>query len=146
LSWSRGAVREADDGYEVAYLCLDPVGHGHIDQPKSHNGMTSSATGAAPSMTDEQKTARKKVIANNKAWETSTPVRRGYVAELVARRNVPKGTLRYVTEVIMADPAGLAAGDGDRVASSSGRRRTLGHGIGRLPWRLPVTPAMLDCL
>ena len=26
------AVVEADDGYEVAYLCLDPVGHGHIDQ------------------------------------------------------------------------------------------------------------------
>ena len=29
-----GAVREADDGYEVAYLCLDPVGHGHVRQTK----------------------------------------------------------------------------------------------------------------
>jgi ParB family transcriptional regulator, chromosome partitioning protein len=116
-----GAVRESDDGYEVAYLCLDPVGRGHIDQSKAHNGITSSATGAAtPGMTDEQKTERKKVIANNKAWETATPVRREYVTELVARRNVPKGTLRYVTEVIMADPAGLAAGDGDRVASIVG--------------------------
>jgi ParB family transcriptional regulator, chromosome partitioning protein len=117
-----GAVRESDDGYEVAYLCLDPVGHGHIDQPKSHNGITSSATGAAePGMTDEQKAERKKVIANNKAWETATPVRREYVTGLVGRRNVPKGTLRYVTEVIMADPAGLAAGDGDRVASIIGK-------------------------
>jgi len=117
-----GAVRESDDGYEVAYLCLDPVGRGHIDQRKGQNGITSSAIGAAtPGMTDEQKTERKKVIANNKAWETATPVRREYVAELVARRNVPKGTLRYVTEVIMADPAGLAAGDGDRVASLIGQ-------------------------
>jgi ParB family chromosome partitioning protein len=32
-----------------------------------------------------------------------------------------QGTLRYVTEVIMADPAGLAAGDGDRVASLVGK-------------------------
>ena len=72
-------------------------------------------------MTDEQKAERRKVITNNKAWETATPVRREYVTELVARRSVPKGTLRYVTEVIMADPAGLAAGDGDRVASLIGK-------------------------
>ena len=26
------AVLEADDGYELAYLCLDPVGQGHIGQ------------------------------------------------------------------------------------------------------------------
>jgi hypothetical protein len=39
----------------------------------------------------------------------------------LARRSVPKGTLRYVTNVIMADPAGIAAGDGDRVASLIGK-------------------------
>ena len=72
-------------------------------------------------MTDEQKDERRKVITNNKAWETATPVRREFVTELVARRSVPKGTLRYVTEVIMADPAGLAAGNGDGVASLIGK-------------------------
>ena len=44
-----------------------------------------------------------------------------YVTELVARRNVPKGILRYVTDVIMADPAGSAAGGGDAVASLIGK-------------------------
>ena len=72
-------------------------------------------------MTDEQKDERRTVITNNKAWEPATPVRREFVTELVARRSVPKGTLRYVTEVIMADPAGLAAGNGDRVASLIGK-------------------------
>ena len=77
-------------------------------------------------MTDEEKVERRKVVANNKAWETATPVRRAYVTELLARRNVPKGTLRYVTEVVMADPAGLAAGDGDRVASLIGKETNPG--------------------
>jgi ParB family chromosome partitioning protein len=72
-------------------------------------------------MSDEQKTERRRVITNNKAWDVATPVRRDYLIELLSRRSVPKGTLRYVTSVIMADPAGLAAGDGDRVASLIGK-------------------------
>ena len=75
-------------------------------------------------MTDEQKAERRRVVTNNKAWEVATPVRREYVTELLARRSVPKGTLRYVTEVIMADPGGVAAGNGDRVASLIGKDTT----------------------
>lgn len=72
-------------------------------------------------MTDEQKAERRRVVTNNKAWEVATPVRRQYVTALLARRSVPKGTLRYVTEVIMTDPGGVAAGSGDRVASLLGK-------------------------
>jgi ParB family chromosome partitioning protein len=116
------AVVETDDGYELAYICLDPVGHGHIDQATARTATPSPATDApASGMSDEQKAERRKVITNNKAWETAALVRREYVTELVARRSVPKGTLRYVTEVIMADPAGLAAGNGDGVASLIGK-------------------------
>jgi ParB family transcriptional regulator, chromosome partitioning protein len=116
------AVVETDDGYELAYICLDPMGQGHIDPATPRTATTSRGADApASGMTDEQKAERRKVITNNKAWETATPVRREYVTELVARRSVPKGALRYVTEVIMADPAGLAAGDGDRVASIIGK-------------------------
>jgi ParB family transcriptional regulator, chromosome partitioning protein len=61
------------------------------------------------------------VVANNKAWEVATPVRTQYVRELLTRRSVPKGTLRYVAEVIMADPSGVAAGSGERVASLLGK-------------------------
>jgi ParB family chromosome partitioning protein len=117
-----GAVREADEGYELAFLCLDSVGHGHVTERKSANGTSpSTSPQAAPGMSDEQKTERRRVITNNKAWDVATPVRRDYLIELLSRRSVPKGTLRYVTSVIMADPAGLAAGDGDRVASLIGK-------------------------
>ena len=114
------AVREADDGYEVAYLCLDPVGQGHIDQRRDRPTATEASSDGG-GMTDEQKAERRRVVTNNKAWEVATPVRREYVTELLARRSVPKGTLRYVTDVIMADPAGIAAGDGDRVAALIGK-------------------------
>jgi ParB family transcriptional regulator, chromosome partitioning protein len=122
-----GVVRESDDGYEVAYLCLDPVGHGHVDQAAGRIiSATSSPDAPASGMTDEQKAERRKVIANNKAWEVATPVRRDYVTELLARRTAPKGTLRYVADAVMADPAGLAAGDGDRVASLIGKETNPG--------------------
>jgi ParB family chromosome partitioning protein len=115
-----GAAREADDGYEAAYLCLDPEGQGHIPP---RNGILSAteAPSEGPGMTDAQKSERRKVVANNKAWEVATPVRTQYVRELLTRRNVPKGTLRYVSEVIMTDPGGVAAGSGDRVASLLGK-------------------------
>jgi ParB family transcriptional regulator, chromosome partitioning protein len=115
-----GAVREAGDGCEVAYLCLDPVGEGHIAQRKDRLSAT-EVTSDGPGMTDEQKAERRHVVANNKAWEVATPVRRTYVTGLLARRSVPKGMLRYVTDVIMADPAGIAAGDGDQVAALIGK-------------------------
>jgi ParB family chromosome partitioning protein len=84
------AVVETDDGYELAYICLDPLGHGHIDQSTARNSAIAPASDApASGMTDEQKTERTKVITNNKAWETATPVRKEYVTELVARRSVP---------------------------------------------------------
>ena len=76
------AVVETDDGYEAAYLCLDPVGHGHIDRDTARTATSSPATNApASGMTDEQKDERRKVIANNKAWETATPVRREFVTD-----------------------------------------------------------------
>jgi ParB family chromosome partitioning protein len=114
------AVREADNGYEVAYVCLDPVGQGHIDQ-RSGRPAATEASSDGGAMTDEQKAERRRVVTNNKAWEVATPVRREYVTALLARRSVPKGTLRYVTEVIMTDPGGVAAGSGDRVASLLGK-------------------------
>jgi ParB family chromosome partitioning protein len=117
-----GAVRESDDGYELAFLCLDSVGHGHVAERKGGNGTSpSTSPQAAPGMSDEQKTERRRVITNNKAWDVATPVRQGYVTELLARRSVPKGTLRYVTEAIMADPRGLTEGDGSQVAAIVGK-------------------------
>jgi hypothetical protein len=49
------------------------------------------------------------------------PVRCAYVSELLTRHTVPKGTLRYVSEAIMADRSGLAEGDGNQVAAIIGK-------------------------
>jgi ParB family chromosome partitioning protein len=122
-----GAVRESDEGYEAAYLCLDPLGHGHIDQPTERGQTRVLAHRRCVAWHDgREKAERRTVIANNKGWEVAAPVRRGCVTELLARRTVPKGTLRYVTEPVMADPAGLAAGGGDTVASLVGKETDRG--------------------
>jgi ParB family chromosome partitioning protein len=122
-----GAVREADEGYELGFLCLDSVGHGHVSERKSAHGTSpSTSPQAAPGMTDDQKTERRRVITNNKAWDVATPVRQAYVTELLARRSVPKGTLRYVTEAIMADPRGLVEGDGNQLAAILGKESNPG--------------------
>jgi ParB family chromosome partitioning protein len=123
------AVVETDEGYELAYVCLDPASHGYVDENENLRTTATASDrpdGSRSGMTDEEKAGRCKVVANNKAWETATPVRRAYVTELLARRSVPKGTLRYVTEVVMADPGGLAAGDGDRVAALVGKETNRG--------------------
>jgi ParB family chromosome partitioning protein len=72
-------------------------------------------------MTQDQKAERRRVVTNNKAWEIAAQVRREYMTKLLIGSTVPRGTLRYVSEVVMTDPGGLAAGDGDRVASLVGK-------------------------
>ena len=116
------AVRQAGDGYEVAYLCLDPDAVGHIRQTRGVRRPTRARSDSPPSrLTKEQKAERRRVVRNNRAWEGASQLRRAYVTELVVGSVVPDGTLRYVTEVIMTDPGGVAAGDGDRVAALVGK-------------------------
>ncbi len=55
--------------------------------------------------TEEQKAERRLVVANNKAWDAAEEVRLAFVTELLHRRSTPKGTLRFVTETLLSDPA-----------------------------------------
>ncbi|HEX3565457.1 MAG TPA: hypothetical protein VHU17_08800, partial [Acidimicrobiales bacterium] len=110
-----GAVIESteDDGYEAAYLCLDPAGNGHVTLDEGdgeHPGLPSVGQ-TDGGWTEEQKAERRRVVANNKAWDMAAEVRRTFVTEVLKRRTIPKGTLRFVTETLLLDPAVATSGD-----------------------------------
>ena len=103
-------TRSWGGGAEAAYLCTDPVGHGHVDKLAIRTGTTAPKGGA---MTEEQKAERRAVIANNKAWPAASDVRRTFVRQLVGRRTAPKDVLRYVAETLAHFPGIAKVGDDD---------------------------------
>lgn len=84
----------------VTYVCTDPAAHGHTDPYASSRPAAGERGGP---MTEAQKAARKELIANNKAMVAATEVRREFVRGLLARRAAPKGSLRYVTDVLTGE-------------------------------------------
>ena len=137
----------ADDGYEAAYLCLDPIGHGHVildegdgEVPGQAHPVQTPVGHDSGGWTEEQKAERRLVVANNKAWDAAEEVRRAFVTELLHRRTTPKGTLRFVTETLLSDPAVATSGD-DRDLD-----KVLGHQEPREGdwWARPAAAALLD--
>jgi ParB family chromosome partitioning protein len=135
-------IESDDDNYEVAYLCLDPVAHGHVtlDQGDVETPGQASSTQTKGGWTEEQKVERRQVVANNKAWDSAELVRRSFVADLLHRRSTPKGTLRFVTEMLLLDPSVATAGD-DRDLD-----RVLGHDEPTPGdwWSRPAATALLE--
>jgi ParB family chromosome partitioning protein len=89
------------------------VAHGHVtlDQGDVETPGQASPAQTAGGWTEEQKAERRQVVANNKAWDSAELVRRSFVADLLHRRSTPKGTLRFVTEILLLDPSVATAGD-----------------------------------
>jgi ParB family chromosome partitioning protein len=119
------AVVETDDGYEPAYLCLDPTGYDHtfIDATLAEAAPEASEPVKQAGLSDEDKAARNRSRAINKAWPTATTVRRRYMAKLLARRSAPKGTLRFATEMVLSHPDLLKNGDDNTLATILGKER-----------------------
>jgi ParB family chromosome partitioning protein len=67
-------------------------------------------------MTEEQKAERKTLIANNKAMESATKVRREFVKTLLARKQAPKGW-QYFTVHAITHHAETASGYEGKVAA-----------------------------
>jgi ParB family chromosome partitioning protein len=67
-------------------------------------------------MTEEQKAERKTLIANNKAMESATKVRRGFVKTLLARKQAPKGW-QYFTVHAITHHSETASGYEGKVAA-----------------------------
>ncbi|MDI2037164.1 ParB/RepB/Spo0J family partition protein [Paenarthrobacter nitroguajacolicus] len=63
----------------------------------------SSSANKGP-MTDEQKAERKTLIANNKAMESATTVRREFVKTLLAKKQAPKGWQYFTVHAITHHP------------------------------------------
>lgn len=93
------------------YACLDPQAHRHRNR---------YGTEAETKPPDESRAERREVIENNKAWRAAEPVRRDHIRTLLNAGKVPKGTLRFVTAEIMADPAEIGRGPDDMIAELTG--------------------------
>ncbi len=77
-------------------MCTNPKANGH--GLYSWNGET-RLPGQQPGggMTEEQKAERKTLIANNKAWDSSTVVRKAWLAEsFLTRTSPPKGAETFL--------------------------------------------------
>lgn len=85
------------DRLSTTYVCTDPAARGHVN-PYASTGPAVGERGGP--MTEKQKAERRQLIASNKAMVAATEVRREFVRGLLARRTAPKGTLRYVTDVL----------------------------------------------
>ena len=95
----------------ATYACVDPQAHGH------RNRYGTDDENKPP---EEAKAERREVVENNKAWRAAEPVRRDHIRTLLNAGKVPKGTLRFVTAEIMADPAEIGRGTDDMIAELTG--------------------------
>ncbi|GLU61667.1 ParB/RepB/Spo0J family partition protein [Paenarthrobacter ureafaciens] len=67
-------------------------------------------------MTEEQKAERKTLIANNKAMESATTVRRDFVKTLLAKKQAPKGWQYFTVHAITHHPDVARTYDGEVAA------------------------------
>jgi ParB family transcriptional regulator, chromosome partitioning protein len=81
----------------AVYVCTDPARHGHADRYSSPLPTGDAAGGP---MTDEQKADRRAVIANNKAWDSATTVRRRWLTTFLTRKTPPKDAPQWIAAAL----------------------------------------------
>jgi ParB family chromosome partitioning protein len=92
-SWGPVAERVA-----TVWVCTDFQGFGHAERYAPRGVSTNGrVTGA---MTEEQKAQRREVIANNKAWDSATIVRRDWLRSFLARQSAPKDAARWIAQTL----------------------------------------------
>ncbi|GAB2721996.1 ParB/RepB/Spo0J family partition protein [Arthrobacter bambusae] len=73
-------------------------------------------------MTDEQKAERKTLIANNKAMESATTVRRDWVKTMLSRKTAPKGWQYFTVHALTHHPETASGYDGKVAAEMIGAK------------------------
>lgn len=68
----------------------------YVANPKAHGFKKASSTAASGPMTDEDKTARRELIANNKAWASAEIVRREWLTTFLSRKTLPKDAALFI--------------------------------------------------
>lgn len=91
---------------KIEYVCLRPKSFGHKPRTGGGNG-TTDQTNLSPEEREAALEERRAMLAGNKEWRLAEPIRVEFIQSLLARRTCPKGVLRFVTEEIMGDPAGI---------------------------------------
>lgn len=94
----RGSWRPMAERVVAVAVCTDFPGHGHAERYTAL-GVTTAAKITGP-MTEEQKAARREVVANNKAWDSATTVRRAWLATFFARKTAPPDGARWIAETL----------------------------------------------
>lgn len=102
---------------------------GFTPKYERHDGGTQPQKGP---MTEEQKAERRTLIANNKAMESATKVRREWVKTMLARKTAPKGWQYFTVHAITHHPETASAYDG-KVAIEMIRAKT-GEDTDRWGW------------
>ena len=73
-------------------------------------------------MTDEQKAERKTLIANNKAAESATTVRREFVKNLLVKKQAPKGWQYFTAHALTHHPDIARTYEGEVAADMVGAK------------------------
>ena len=95
----------------AVYVCTDSTEHGHASRcGVAYSGGTYTGPAAKPKlseMSEEQAEAsraeRRDVIASNKAWTASVPVRREFLRALLTRKTPPKGGAALIATALACD-------------------------------------------
>ena len=94
------AYRAGEDA-KVSYFLTDFTAAGFRKE-------TSTGAASGP-MTEEQKTERKTLIANNKAWASAEVVRREWLAEFLTRKILPKDTGTVIAQGLTVHRAAVGS-------------------------------------
>ena len=100
----------------IRYWCTDPTGHGHaprwadtatpVGNGTTGTGMTSGAASGqgqrSGGMSEQEKADRRRVIENNRQWESATTVRQRWLRQLLGRRTPPKDAAVAIATILAA--------------------------------------------
>jgi ParB family chromosome partitioning protein len=95
-----------EEPLSIRYGCENWALHGHAElyaspgQATITTGSASSGVSAGGKMSEEDKVARRVVIANNKDWDSATRVRRAWLRQFVARRTPPKDAPGWIAAML----------------------------------------------
>lgn len=99
VAWLENTWRP-DERVIAVYGCEDYTAHGHAERYAEPGHTAAPATGGGAvrsgAMSEQERTERREVIANNKAWLSATRVRMQWLRQFLARKNAPKDALTWI--------------------------------------------------
>lgn len=94
----RGSWRPVGERVVAVWVCADFPAHGHAERYAAAGVATTGKVGGP--MSEEQKAERRTVIANNKAWDSATTVRRDWLRSFLARKTAPAEGARWIAQML----------------------------------------------